>query len=77
MESYLNSEQEDTMLTHEAEVSLIDGRIEILNRNAVKASPAKRVFRTVSAILALVRVGAPILYLPMNYHSISLMAQPG
>lgn len=75
MESYLDLEQEDVH-PREARVSLIDGKIDILNRDVVEASPAKRIFRTVSAILSLVRVGAPILHLSVNHH-ISLMVQPG
>ena len=62
MESYLDSDQEDVH-PREARVSFIDGKIDILNRDVVEASPAKRIFRTVSAILSLVRVGAPILHL--------------
>ena len=75
MESYLDSEQEDVH-PPEARVSFINDKIDILNRDVVEASPAKRIFRTVSAILALVRVGAPVLYLSVN-HYISLMVQPG
>ena len=41
-----------------ANVSLLDGRIDILNKDAVEPSPAKEVFRTVSTTLALVRVSA-------------------
>lgn len=54
--------------TRKAKVSLLDDRIDILNRNAVEASSAKQVFRTVSATLALVRVGAPILHPPAYSH---------
>jgi len=39
--------------------SLLDDKIDILNRDADEASSAKQVFRTVSATLALVRVSAP------------------
>ena len=34
----------------------LDDRIDALDRNAVEASPAKQVFKTVSVILALIRV---------------------
>jgi len=40
-----------------AAVSLND-KIDILDKNAVEDSPAKQVFKTVSVILALVRVSA-------------------
>jgi hypothetical protein len=53
--------------TRKVKVSL-DDRIDILNRNAVEASPAKQVFRTVGAILALVRVGALVLHSSGNPH---------
>lgn len=59
--------------TREAEVPLLDDRIDILNRNAGDASPANQVFRTVSTILALIRVGAPVLRSSVNRY-ISLMA---
>lgn len=39
----------------------LDDRIEILNRNAAEASQAKKVFRTVSTILGLVRVRSVVL----------------
>ena len=45
--------------TRKAKASLLDDRINILNKDAVEASPAKLVFKTVSTTLALVRVGAP------------------
>jgi len=54
--------------TRKAEVSLLDDRIDVLNRNAVEVSSAKQVFRTVSATLALVRVSAPILHPPVDLH---------
>jgi len=41
--------------TQEVKASL-DDRIDILNRDAVGVSPAKRIFRTASGALALVRV---------------------
>ena len=44
--------------TRKAKESLLDDRINILNKDAVEASPAKQVFSTVSTTLALVRVGA-------------------
>ena len=47
---------------------LLDDRIGTLNRNAVETSPAKPIFRTVGAILALIRVSALILRLPVNSH---------
>ena len=45
--------------THKAKVSLLDDRIDVLNKDAAEASPAKQVFRTVSTTLALVRVSVP------------------
>jgi len=36
----------------------LDDKIDILDKNAAEDSPAKQVFKTVSAILALVRVSA-------------------
>ena len=48
--------------TRNAKVSLLDDRIDILNRGAVDVSSAKQVFRTVSATLALVRVSTTILH---------------
>lgn len=53
--------------TRKAEVPLVDDGIDILNEIAAEASPANKVFRTASAILALVRVGAPVLLPPVNY----------
>lgn len=52
------------MATHKrkAKMSLLDDRIEILNRDATEASSAKQVFKTVSSTLALVRVSATILH---------------
>ena len=44
-----------------ARVSLLDDRIDILDKNAAGSSPPKEVFRTVAAILALVRVSSPAL----------------
>ena len=49
--------------------SLLDDKIDILNRSAVEASPAQQVYRTVSAILALVRVCTHIL-LPASTSSL-------
>ena len=48
------------MATHslEALTSLLDDRISILERDITKYSPAKQVFGTISAILALTRVSA-------------------
>jgi len=45
-------------------VSVLDDRIDILNRNAADASPVQQVYRTVSDILALVRVIAQVLLPP-------------
>ena len=42
--------------TNEAQASLLDDRIVILDRHVAQAFPANKVFRTVSGILALVRV---------------------
>ena len=46
------------MATHARKggTSLLDVRIDLLNKNASEPSPARQIFRTVSAILALVRV---------------------
>ena len=44
--------------TLEALASLLDDRIDILERDVTKYSPAKQVFGTISAILALTRVCA-------------------
>ena len=52
--------------THNVEASLLDDRIDALDRNAVEASPAKEVFRAVSAILALVRVSPLALRPPVD-----------
>jgi len=51
------------MIAHAREdrESVFSDRIDILNVWGVEPSPAGRVFRTVAAILALVRVGAPVL----------------
>ena len=49
--------------------SLLDDKIDILNRSAVEASPAQQVYRTVSAILALARVCTHIL-LPASASSL-------
>jgi hypothetical protein len=42
--------------TRTANASLFRDRINILNKNALEASPARQIFKTASAILALVRV---------------------
>ena len=44
--------------TRKAQALLFHDRLNILNKNVVETSPTKEVFRVVSAILALVRVGA-------------------
>ena len=49
---------------HKAKVSLLDDRIDILDGDAVGASPAKQVFKTVSTTLALVRVSVPVCVRP-------------
>ena len=48
------------MATHSLEVlaSLLDDRINILEKDVTKYSPAKQVFGTIGAILALARVSA-------------------
>lgn len=51
---------------HNINVPFLDDRISILNRNVVEPSPAKQIFMTVSAILALVRVSALVLRLSVN-----------
>ena len=50
-----------TTRTRKAKASLLNDRIDILNKDAAETSAAKQVFRTVSATLALVRVSVPIL----------------
>jgi hypothetical protein len=52
--------------THKAKSPILDDKIDILNRNAGEASPAKQVFETVAAILALVRVSALVLRSSVN-----------
>ena len=52
--------------TAEAQASLLDDRIGILDKNAAEASPVSQVFRTVGAILALVRVRALLLRPPVD-----------
>ena len=47
-----------TTRTLETLASLLDDRIDILERDVTKYPPAKQVFRTISAILALERVSA-------------------
>lgn len=47
--------------TPEVDVSLPDDEIDILNMDSVEASPTNQVFRTATAILALVRVGPLVL----------------
>jgi len=47
---------------------LLDDRIDILNRNAVDASPAHQVFRTVSTIIALTRVCILVLESHIDSH---------
>lgn len=47
-------------------MSLLEGRVDALNRDAIETSPVKQVFKTVSATLALVRVSALVLDLPLN-----------
>ena len=39
----------------------LDDKIEILNTNALEASPTKEIFITVSAILALIRVRSVVI----------------
>jgi len=48
---------------------VLDGRIDILDRNAADASPAQRVFKTVSAILVLTRVSVLPLFPPLYSYS--------
>jgi len=47
---------------------ILDDRINVLDRNAVDASPAQRVFKTVSAILVLTRVSVLFLVPPIYSH---------
>ena len=54
--------------TRRDKASALDDRMDILNRHAVEVSPAQQVFRTVTAILALVQVIAHILILPVYPH---------
>ena len=51
----------------------LDDKIEILNTNALEASPAKEIFVTVSAILALVRVRSVVIRL---YGALGLIDNP-
>ena len=41
-------------------------RIKILNRDAMEASPAQRVYRIASAIIGLIRVSALVLFPPVH-----------
>ena len=59
--------------TRRAKVLHINDKIDILNRNAVETFPAKQVFRAVSAILSLVRVGAR----SASIHEYTLITQLG
>ena len=54
--------------TREGKSSILTDKIDILDRNAVEISPAKEVYRTVIAILALVRVSALALPPSVNFH---------
>jgi len=54
--------------THKARALVLDERIDILSRNALVASPAQHVYRTVGAILTLVRVSVPVLLPPRVSH---------
>ena len=56
-------------LKRDLQVSLLDDRINILDRYTTEASPLKKVFTTVGAILALVRVSAPTLRPPIKSHA--------
>ena len=55
--------------TRKANATLFDDRINVLDRNAIETSPTKRIFRTVSAILALVRVSVLVLHLLVAHYS--------
>ena len=57
-----------TTRTREAEVSLLNSRIDILNGDAAGASPAKQVFRAIGVILNLIRVSAFVVRSSVNYH---------
>ena len=46
----------------------LDDRINTLKRDATETTPAQEVYRTASAIMILVRVGTPILLLPVDPH---------
>ena len=61
-----------TSRQRKAKESLLNDKIDILNGFEIVASPAGRVFRAVSAILAVVRVGASVF--PFE---LSLMARSG
>ena len=54
--------------TREGKLSIFTDKIDILNRNAVETSPAKEVYRTVIAILALVRVSPLVVRQSVNFH---------
>lgn len=60
----------------EDQASLLNNRIDILEKNAVEGSPLKQVLRTVGAILALVRVSALTLR-PITASRIALTTLPG
>ena len=53
--------------TRKFQISILNDRIDILGRTAAESSPTKKVFNTVGAILALVRVGALVLRLSVIY----------
>ena len=55
-----------TTCARKAKTMTLNDRIDILERNAVEASPAKQVFGTATAILTLVRVSVIILRPPVN-----------
>lgn len=66
------------MATHvrEDQASLLNDRIDVLEKNAVEGSPLKQVLTTVGAILALIRVSSLILC-PITTPRIALTAWTG
>ena len=61
-------EQRQSSLVTPGEAPFLDGRIDILNKNSFETSPTQQVYRTASAILALVRVSAFARLSPMDSH---------
>ena len=54
--------------TREFKASLLDYRIDVLDRNADRETATQRVYSTVSAILTLVRVSTLVLHPSVDSH---------